>query len=80
MKHVAPWTWDEETDPAGLVRKYMLVMRDPRDAVVSLMHYNTKYNASDPEQLQRSVQDYFPHIVSWQASVAGQTSCKQSCA
>jgi len=67
MMHVSPWTWEEETDPVGLVRKYLLVMRDPRDTVVSLMHYNTKYNASNPEQLQESVRDYVPHYVAWQA-------------
>lgn len=57
---------DPDSPPAGLIKKYLLVMRDPRDAAVSLVHYNTKFNPSDPAALQAAVRDQFPHFVAWQ--------------
>mmetsp|Transcript_34831 Transcript_34831/g.90417 ORF Transcript_34831/g.90417 Transcript_34831/m.90417 type:complete len:584 (-) Transcript_34831:116-1867(-) len=58
---------DPDSPPAGLIKKYLLVMRDPRDAAVSLVHYNTKFNPSDPAALQAAVRDQFPHFVAWQS-------------
>lgn len=57
---------DPSSEPVDLIKKYVLVMRDPRDTVVSLMHYNTKYSADDPAQLSANVREYFPHYVAWQ--------------
>lgn len=60
---------DPAAEPVGLLKKYILVIRDPRDAVVSLMHYNTKFSAETPEELNANVRAYFPHYVAWQVSL-----------
>jgi hypothetical protein len=50
-------------DEEAQVKKYILVMRDPRDATVSLMHYH--HDGADDEKLQEGTRQYIKHYTTW---------------
>lgn len=54
------WAIEDEADQ---LKKYILVVRDPRDATVSLMHYH--HEGADNEKLQEDTRKYIKHYVTW---------------